>query len=108
MGQVTCRGQECGHLCKAKGSQAEGQNNPRATSSDKHQKEDPAQSKHREDGNRERTEERFGTCPNVIPLSLRHSQVSEETAGARIRMDTVRRSQLHPPWQAGDGGAVNR
>lgn len=34
--------------------------------------------------NRERTEERFGTCPNVIPLSLRHSQVSEETASAPV------------------------
>lgn len=58
MGQMKSGGQECGHLCTAKGSRAEGQNNPRATSSDKHQKEDPAQSKHGEDGNKQRKNRR--------------------------------------------------
>lgn len=46
---------------------------------------------------KKRTKERFGTCPNVIQLSLRHSQVSEGTAGTRRQASRCREEELIPP-----------
>lgn len=104
MGQVKCGGQECGHLCKAKGSRAEGQNNPRATSSDKHQKEDPAQSKHREDGNKQRKNRReIWHLPKCHPIKPAAQSGEQGNSRRGIRTDTVRRSQSHLPGRQGMG-----
>lgn len=85
MGQVKHRGQECGHLCKAKGSRAEGQNNPGATSSDKHQKEAPAQSEHGEDGNKQRKNRReIWHLPKCHPI--KPAAQSGERGNSRHRM----------------------
>lgn len=58
--------------------------------------------------NRKRTKERFGTCPNVIQLSLRHSQVSKETAGTgrRPNPNECHEEELIPPshWQGQNAG----
>lgn len=63
----------------------------------------PRPNTERTGANRKRTKERFGTCPNVIQLSLRHSQVSKETAGTgrRPNPNECREEEPIPPshWQ---------
>lgn len=103
MGQVMCRGQECGHLCKAKGSQAEGQNNPRATSSDKHQKEYPAQSKYGEDGNKQRKNRReIWHLPKCHPIKPA-AQSGERGNSQRPNPNGFCEEEPIPPSLAGRG-----
>lgn len=63
---------------KAKGNQADGWSQQKATSPDKHQKEDPAQAKHREDRSKQKKNKReiwhLPKCHPIKPAALSGEQ----------------------------------
>lgn len=75
------------HHCKAKSSQADGWSERKATSPDKHQEKDPAQTKHREDRSKQKNKREIWHLPKCHPIkpaaqsgeqgNSRHRQASE-------------------------------